>query len=60
MNIWLIKIQKILKEFLTKSSKYDIIHTVRNEASDKVSEILEKGFKKETRNKLKKVLDKCF
>lgn len=35
------------KKFLTMSSKYGIIHTVRNEASSKVSKTLEKGFKKE-------------
>ena len=44
------------KKFLTMSSKYDIIHTVRNEASNKVSGILEKRFKKELETNLKKFL----
>lgn len=34
------------KKFLTMSSKYDIIHTVRNEANNKVSKVLKKKIEK--------------
>ena len=46
----LIEMQKILensKKFLTNDFEFGIIHTVRNETSNKVSKFLEKGFKKE-------------